>query len=178
MKAAVTLKENRDFRRLYRKGATAVDRCMVLYCCRNRLGRNRYGFTVSTKLGKAVVRNRARRRLREAVRLEEGNLTPGWDIVVVARGRTLSVPFPRLRESYRRHAPGGQGMKRVLIALVKFDRKAISPGRPPCSRYIPTCSQYALEALEKYGALKGSWLALRRFLRCHPFHKGGYDPVP
>ena len=79
MKAAVTLKENRDFRRLYRKGATAVDRCMVLYCCRNRLGRNRYGFTVSTKLGKAVVRNRARRRLREAVRLEEGNLTPGWD---------------------------------------------------------------------------------------------------
>ena len=102
MKAAVTLKENRDFRRLYRKGATAVDRCMVLYCCRNRLGRNRYGFTVSTKLGKAVVRNRARRRLREAVRLEEGNLTPGWDIVVVARGRTLSVPFPRLRESYRK----------------------------------------------------------------------------
>ena len=102
MKAAVTLKENRDFRRLYRKGATAVDRCMVLYCCRNRLGRNRYGFTVSTKLGKAVVRNRARRRLREAVRLEEGNLIPGWDIVVVARGRTHSVPFPRLRESYRK----------------------------------------------------------------------------
>ena len=90
MKAAVTLKENRDFRRLYRKGATAVDRCMVLYCRRNHLGRNRYGFTVSTKLGKAVVRNRARRRLRETVRLEEGNLTPGWDIVVVARGRCLS----------------------------------------------------------------------------------------
>ena len=102
MKAAVTLKENRDFRRLYRKGTTAVDRCMVLYCRRNNLGRNRYGFTVSTKLGKAVVRNRARRRLRETVRLEEGNLTPGWDIVVVARGRTLSEPFPRLRESYRK----------------------------------------------------------------------------
>ena len=69
-------------------------------------------------------------------------------------------------------------MKRVLIALVKFYRRNISPLRPPCCRYIPTCSQYALEALEKYGALKGSWLALRRFLRCHPFHKGGYDPVP
>ena len=102
MKAAVTLKENRDFRRLYRKGATAVDRCMVLYCRRNNLGRNRYGFTVSTKLGKAVVRNRARRRRRETVRLEEGNLTPGWDLVVVARGRCLSMPFPQLRESYRR----------------------------------------------------------------------------
>ena len=69
-------------------------------------------------------------------------------------------------------------MKRLLIAMVKFYRGNISPLRPPCCRYIPTCSQYALEALEKYGALKGSWLALRRFLRCHPFHKGGYDPVP
>ena len=69
-------------------------------------------------------------------------------------------------------------MKRLLIAMVKFYRKNISPLRPPCCRYIPTCSQYALEALEKYGALKGSWLALRRFLLCHPFHKGGYDPVP
>ena len=69
-------------------------------------------------------------------------------------------------------------MKRLLIAMVKFYRRNISPLRLPCCRYIPTCSQYALEALEKYGALKGSWLALRRFLRCHPFHKGGYDPVP
>ena len=69
-------------------------------------------------------------------------------------------------------------MKRVLIALVKFYRKYISPLRPPCCRYYPTCSQYALEALEKYGALKGGWLALRRILRCNPFHKGGYYPVP
>ena len=69
-------------------------------------------------------------------------------------------------------------MKRILIALVKFYRSHISPLRPPCCRYYPTCSQYALEALEKYGALKGGWLALRRILRCNPFHKGGYDPVP
>ena len=69
-------------------------------------------------------------------------------------------------------------MKRLLSALVKFYRKYISPLRPPCCRYYPTCSQYALEALEKYGALKGGWLALRRILRCNPFHKGGYDPVP
>lgn len=70
-------------------------------------------------------------------------------------------------------------MKKVLIAMVRFYRRYISPLRPPCCRFVPTCSQYALEALEKYGALKGSYLALRRFLRCHPFHKGGfYDPVP
>ncbi|MBR5708379.1 MAG: membrane protein insertion efficiency factor YidD [Oscillospiraceae bacterium] len=69
-------------------------------------------------------------------------------------------------------------MKKLLTRLVLFYRKNISPLRPPCCRFIPTCSEYALEALEKYGALKGSWLALRRFLKCHPFHKGGYDPVP
>ncbi|NLV49726.1 MAG: membrane protein insertion efficiency factor YidD [Clostridiales bacterium] len=69
-------------------------------------------------------------------------------------------------------------MKKVLMALVRFYRRGLSPLRPPCCRYVPTCSQYALEALEKYGALKGSWLALKRVLRCHPFHRGGYDPVP
>lgn len=69
-------------------------------------------------------------------------------------------------------------MKRLLLAAVRFYRNAISPLRPPCCRFYPTCSQYALEALEKYGALKGGWLSLRRILRCNPFHKGGYDPVP
>ena len=69
-------------------------------------------------------------------------------------------------------------MKRLLIALVKFYRRYISPLKPPCCRYTPTCSQYALEAIEKYGALKGGWMAFRRILRCNPFHKGGYDPVP
>ena len=69
-------------------------------------------------------------------------------------------------------------MKGLFLALIRFYRRYLSPLHPPCCRFIPTCSQYALEALEKYGALKGSWLALRRFLRCHPFHKGGYDPVP
>ena len=69
-------------------------------------------------------------------------------------------------------------MKRFLLALIRFYRRSISPLRKPCCRYIPTCSEYALEAVEKYGPWKGSWLALRRFLRCHPFHKGGYDPVP
>ncbi len=69
-------------------------------------------------------------------------------------------------------------MKRMLMAIVRFYRAAISPLRPPCCRFYPTCSQYALEALEKYGALKGGYLSVRRVLRCNPFHKGGYDPVP
>ena len=72
-------------------------------------------------------------------------------------------------------------MKRLLLAAIRFYRKYISPTRPPCCRFIPTCSAYALEAVEKYGALKGGWLALRRILRCNPFHRQKsieYDPVP
>ena len=68
--------------------------------------------------------------------------------------------------------------KRVLLGLVRFYRVSISPMHPPCCRFIPTCSQYAMEAIEKYGAIKGGMLALRRILRCNPLHKGGYDPVP
>ncbi|MBO5197907.1 MAG: membrane protein insertion efficiency factor YidD [Lachnospiraceae bacterium] len=70
-------------------------------------------------------------------------------------------------------------IRRVLIAMIRFYQKYISPlkGRSACI-YVPTCSQYAIEALEKYGALKGTYLAIRRILRCHPFAKGGYDPVP
>jgi putative membrane protein insertion efficiency factor len=69
-------------------------------------------------------------------------------------------------------------MKRALIGMIRFYQRAVSPLFPSRCRYIPTCSEYALEAVEKYGALKGGWLALKRLLRCHPFHKGGYDPVP
>ena len=68
--------------------------------------------------------------------------------------------------------------KRILLWLIRFYRAAISPTHAPCCRFTPTCSQYALEAVEKYGALKGGCLALRRILRCNPLCKGGYDPVP
>ena len=70
-------------------------------------------------------------------------------------------------------------MKRIFLRMIRFYQASVSPLFPPRCRYIPSCSQYALEAVEKYGAVKGGWLALKRFSRCHPFHKGGwYDPVP
>ena len=70
-------------------------------------------------------------------------------------------------------------MKPILMALIRFYQHQISPAFPARCRFRPTCSAYALEAIEKYGALKGGYLALRRFLRCHPFYKGDiYDPVP
>ena len=68
--------------------------------------------------------------------------------------------------------------KTILLFLIRFYRSRISPLFPPCCRFHPTCSAYALEAVTRYGALKGGWLALKRILKCHPFHPGGYDPVP
>ncbi|MBE7045650.1 MAG: membrane protein insertion efficiency factor YidD [Ruminococcaceae bacterium] len=70
-------------------------------------------------------------------------------------------------------------MKKLLLSLIRFYQRAISPykGGSSC-RFIPTCSQYAYEAIEKYGAIRGGFLAIRRILKCHPFHKGGYDPLP
>lgn len=69
-------------------------------------------------------------------------------------------------------------MKKLLLALIKFYRSAISPHTAPSCKYTPTCSQYGLEAIERFGALKGSALTIWRVLRCNPFSKGGYDPVP
>ena len=72
-------------------------------------------------------------------------------------------------------------MKALFLACIRFYQKYISPARPSCCRFIPTCSAYALEAVEKYGAVKGGYLALRRLLKCHPFHRQTsveYDPVP
>ena len=70
-------------------------------------------------------------------------------------------------------------MKKLFLALIRFYRRNISPLTPPSCRFTPTCSAYAYEAIEKYGALKGGFLALKRILRCHPFYKGDLnDPVP
>lgn len=68
-------------------------------------------------------------------------------------------------------------VKHVLIAIIKFYQKFISPLKKPCCRFYPTCSSYAVEALTKYGVLKGGFLAVKRILKCHPFNDGGYDPL-
>ena len=85
MNPAVTVKENYEFRRIYRKGRSAVSPCLVVYCQKNRRGQSRLGVTVSTKLGHAVVRNRVRRRLREIYRLNREKMPAGYDIIIVAR---------------------------------------------------------------------------------------------
>jgi putative membrane protein insertion efficiency factor len=69
-------------------------------------------------------------------------------------------------------------MKYMLMVFIQFYRKCISPFTPPSCRFYPTCSSYGLEAIQKHGAIAGGWLTLKRILKCHPFHPGGFDPVP
>ena len=99
MKYSSSLKLNHIFQRLYHTKGVA-DGYLVLYARKNRLGQNRVGITVSKKLGKAHIRNRARRRIREVYRLNEEAFLPGWDIVVVARSKSVEAPFDKLTRSY------------------------------------------------------------------------------
>ena len=69
-------------------------------------------------------------------------------------------------------------MKALLLLILRGYKRYLSPLFPPACRFLPTCSDYAYQAIERFGALKGSFLAVRRLLKCHPFHEGGYDPVP
>ena len=94
------------------------------------------------------------------------------------RSKKESEQFSRQSQPHRLWRKVRSACAWPLILLVKFYRACISPYKTPCCRFTPTCSQYALEALQKYGPIKGTWLAVRRILRCHPFGGSGYDPVP
>ena len=102
MDPAVTVKENYEFRRIYRKGKSAVSPRLVIYCQRNRRGHSRLGVSVSTKLGCAVVRNRVRRRIREIYRLNKAKMLPGYDLIVVARVRAVETDYQKLDRTYLR----------------------------------------------------------------------------
>ena len=100
MDLRVTVKKNGEFRRIYRKGRSAVSGGVVVYCMKNRKGMSRLGVTVSTKLGHAVVRNRVRRRLRELYRLHKQEMLSGYDVIVVARVRAAEMPYAKLEKQY------------------------------------------------------------------------------
>ena len=100
MKSTTTIKENYEFRRMYAKGKSGVSSCLVVYYRKNRLGHNRLGVTVSTKLGHAVVRNRVRRRLREIFRLNQSGLAQGYDMILVARTRAVGAEYRELERAF------------------------------------------------------------------------------
>ena len=102
MRQTVSMKENHLFRRLYAKGKSAAGPCLAVYVRRNGSGRNRLGLTVGTKVGKAVRRNKVRRRIREAYRIHEQQMAAGWDIVVVARTRAVGAPYAQVERELLR----------------------------------------------------------------------------
>ena len=104
MEFTSTLKKNYEFRRLYSKGKSCANAYLVVYCRKNHSGRSRIGYTVSNKVGHAVVRNRIRRRLREIYRLHEDRFVPGYDIVVVARVRAVHSSYAVLERDFLRLA--------------------------------------------------------------------------
>jgi len=116
MKHTVSLKQNREFRRLYSKGKSAVSPCFVIYCRKNGRGVNRLGITTGVKLGNAVKRNRARRRIRELYRTREPGLATGYDIVVVARTRAIYGRFGELERHFDRL------LGKLGLSLPKGDR--------------------------------------------------------
>ena len=146
----LTLRKQKDFSRVYNKGKSRGSKYVVVLYRNNNLDYSRTAFVSSKKVGNSVERNRSRRLMRESYYSIRNYIKEGYDIVFVARN-TIKVRAYQL---------------------------AISPYIGAHCRYTPTCSAYFIEAVEKYGALKGSWLGIRRILRCHPGRPGGYDPVP
>ena len=116
MKHTVPLKQNHEFRRLYNKGKSAVSPYFVIYCRKTGRPVNRLGITTGVKLGNAVKRNRARRRIRELYRTREAGLAAGYDVVVVARARVIYGRYSELERSF------DQQMKKLGLALPKGDR--------------------------------------------------------
>ena len=193
MEFSTSLKKNQQFRFVYQNGKSYANKYLVMYVKENGLGKNRLGISVSKKVGNSVVRHRVTRLVRESYRLHEKVFNSGLDIVIVARPSAATVGYHEVERALlhlgKLHQVIfiGMGleafiwyfiMKKVMIAGIRFYQKYISPMKRTKCPYIPTCSQYGLEAIQKYGAVKGGALAVWRILRCNPFSKGGYDPVP
>ena len=170
-----TIKSRQDFERAFTQGKRYNHPLVRMVICDSlREGDpGRVAFVAAKRLGNAVVRNRSKRVLREAARacsLPVG----GREIILFATPKTTWLP--PWNPSNR--VLGSSVGSRAAIALIRGYQRFISPLLPDACIYIPTCSQYAVEAIRKYGVVKGCRLAACRILRCNPLHDGGYDPVP
>ena len=141
-------------------------------------GPARIGFVVSKAVGNAVVRNRVQRRLRHLAREHLASLPGSAVLVVRALPASAEASYAELATDLEPLSGAGERVKYPLIWFLKAYRLLISPLYGQVCRYHPSCSAYALEAVTVHGSIRGSWLAVRRLLRCHPWAAGGYDPVP
>ncbi len=155
--------------------------------------RKRVGVRVGRRVGNSVVRNRVKRHIREWFRHARAELPGGSDVVVIARrpardlsGCEVTTVLDKLIEDPRvLGGPSNDGQiptnrfgTRVSLQLLRFYQVSLSRLFGPACRFEPSCSRYAAEAIEQFGLARGSWLAVRRLVRCHPLGGSGYDPVP
>jgi len=172
------LRRKSDFEAAYARGRRFGNGFFAVTARPNDIGGPRLGLAVSVKnAGNSVERNRLRRTIRESFRLHQHELPP-VDVVVSARtcprcglGRAAREPHLAVEESDR-------AMRRAVTTLIVIYQRFVSPLLGPRCRFYPSCSNYALQAVQEFGTLRGTWLTVKRLARCHPWHPGGYDPVP
>jgi putative membrane protein insertion efficiency factor len=156
------LLDRADFRRVYHAGQKFQGRLFVAFVLRTGAA-SRLGVTVTRKVGDSVERNRCRRMLREAFRKNRNVVGHG-----VGRG------------GGRGARPGGveyRAVKILAILIIRAYQVVLSPLLPPSCRFVPTCSEYTRQAIDRYGLLRGGLRGVKRLVRCHPLHPGGYDPL-
>ena len=194
MKRFPSIKKNSDFQAIYRTAKSYANRQLVMYVRKTENTQSRIGISVSKKVGNSVVRHHLARLVRESFRLNRDTLEEGLDIIVVARAAAKDSDYKTIERAFM-HLCGLHNIKKnrsetminrisglikkLLILMIRGYQIFLSPlkVRTHCI-YTPTCSQYAIEALTRYGVVKGLWLSVKRILRCHPWAEGGYDPVP
>lgn len=144
----------------------------------NSLGHPRIGLTVAKKnVRRAHERNRIKRLTRESFRLRQHEL-PAMDFVVVAKKGVADLDNRALSEALENYGAATVAWLAGPDSLIRVYQRLISPLLGPHCRFTPTCSSYGIEALRRFGVIKGSWLTVKRVLKCHPLHPGGDDPVP
>ena len=156
---------------------------MVLIYRKNGLSYNRRAFLASKKVGRSVQRNRARRLLRESFRSIENQLEPGYDLLFIARNTIVNLKYADVKKSMEAaikakllKAKSGEESEKDSYNLGERISEIYFTTFPKPADFIPAVLRF-YSSSRKYGALKGSYLGIKRILKCHPFHPGGYDPL-